>query len=160
MKKISTHLTGTVLLVAVLIAGGCKKATGQNNLKKVDIYCKAVIVDGTIQFSMYASNDPTNVGSDIVTNVEPGTRVTWLWTEDSEIQKFVKIVPQNTGRIMPGPAKRVPLTQKLRLKVPNNAPVPSPQEKYDIEFVDEDGHTWPPIDPYLKIPDISQDPIP
>jgi len=157
MKKNSILLTGILFVTAVLATGSC--STGeepQDTKRRVEINCKAVIVEGAIQFEMYDSNDPTNVGPNIITDVKPKTIVTWLWTADSEIQKFVKINPQGNGPIMPGKARRVPFTNKLRLRVPHNAPIPSAQEKYDIEFVDEDGHTYPPIDPYLRIPDINQ----
>jgi hypothetical protein len=159
MRKIHTLLTGIVLSLTILLAGSFKPATdnddsnGPQNLKKVEIYCKAYEKDGVIHFEMYDSNNPTVKGDNITTDVMPGAIVTWQWTPDSEIQEFVRIHPKKAGPIMTGNAKKVPGTKKLRLKVPKKAKIPSPKEKYDIVIKDKDGNDYP-IDPYLRIPNL------
>jgi len=161
MKKNRTLLTGIVLSMTILLAGGFKPVTdnddpnGPQNLKKVEIYCKAYERNGVIHFEMYDSNNPTVVGDNITTDVMPGAKVTWQWTSDSEIQEFVRIHPKKAGPIMPGKAKKVPGTKKLQIKVPKKAKVPSPPEKYDIVIKDKDGNDYP-IDPYLRIPKLDQ----
>ena len=155
MKKILTLLTGILFLITILAAGSCTPPEGDDdqsaNLRKVDISCKAVVIDGEWHLEMYDSNNPSNVVVDnLITDVKPKTTVTWMWTSDSEIKKFVRIHPTHSnGNIIPGPAKKVAFTNKLRLKIPNDATVG--EEKYDIQFLDPDGDTVT-IDPHLKIP--------
>lgn len=159
MKKIHSLLTGIVLVIAILLAGGFKPATGNEdandpeNLKKVEIYCKAYEKNGVMHFEMYDSNNPNVKGDNITTDVMPGGKVTWIWTPDSEIQEFVKIHPKKAGPIMTGNAAKVPGTKKFQLKIPKKAKIPSPKEKYDIVFKDKDGNDYP-IDPYLRIPNL------
>ena len=158
MKKTLAFLTGILFLITILVTGF--KPANDNydtivsqNEKKVEIYCKAYVKDGVLHFEMYDSNNPTIVGDNITTDVEPGTKVTWTWLPDSEVQEFVKIGPKKAGPIMTGNAKKVPGTKKLQLKVPKKAKIPSPKEKYDIVFKDKDGNIHP-IDPYLRIPNL------
>jgi plastocyanin len=157
MKKILTHLTGIGFLIAILIAGGCSAED-----KKVNIYCKAVNIDGALQFEMFDSNDgkkviakpskedPTKFVANDTTEVMPGTKVTWEWTSDSDIQEFLKIKPKKHGNIFKKDPEKDPETNKYKLRIPNDAPEPSPEEKYDIIFLDWNGNTVT-IDPYLKI---------
>jgi len=158
MKKTLTFLTGILFLLAIP-ATGFKPANDNDdnnvaqNEKKVEIYCKAHVKDGVLHFEMYDSNNPAIVSDNITTDVEPGTKVTWIWLPDSEVQEFVRISPKKAGHIMPGNAKKVPGTKKLQLKVPKKAPVPSPKEKYDIVIKDKGGNIHP-IDPYLRIPNL------
>ncbi len=158
MKKTLTFLTGILLLITILVAG-FKPANDNDDSnvsqdsKKVEIHCKAYVKDGVMHFEMYDSNNPTIVGDNITTDVEPGTKVTWIWLPDSEIQEFVKIGPKKTGPIMTGNAEKVLGTKKLQLKIPKKAPIPSAKEKYDIVFKDKDGNIHP-IDPYLRIPNL------
>ena len=156
MKKTLTFLTGILFLITILITGfkpanDNDDSNGPEDLKKVEIYCKAYVKDGVMHFEMYDSNNPTIVGDNITTDVMPGAKVTWIWLQDSEIQEFVKINPKKAGPIMTGNAKKVSGTKKLQLNVPKKAKIPSPKEKYDIVFKDKDGNIHP-IDPYLRIP--------
>ena len=169
MKKILTHLTGIVFLFAILIAGGCSQDSGSRPIgnNKVEIYCKAFVENGVLKFEMSDSKDDTKVVAKLtkddnkklvanhITNVEPGNKVIWIWTDDSVIKKFVKIGPPIPGEIITGNAKRILFSKKLKLKIPRNAPIPSEKEKYDIEFKDKDGKLHK-IDPYLKIPHTAQ----
>ena len=161
MKKFLILLTGIVFLTTALVAGGCSSTDDPGlleDLDKVEIYCEIVETGGAMHFIIYDSNDtidvvinPANskVDADLETIVEGKTKVTWIWTDHSEIDKFVKIGPIHpNGKIIPGNAKRVPFTNKLRLKIPKDATTGS--EEYDIQFVDTDGDTVT-IDPYLKI---------
>ena len=166
MKKILTFLTGIVFVITILVAGSCSQKPGVSpgeDKGKVEIHCKAVEINGEMQFEMWDSNDNTKVVAklctddntklvaDDSTDVEPGTKVVWMWVQESEIQKFEKIGPQAPGQIITGNAKKILFTQRFSLKIPKKAPKPSEKEAYDIKFVDKDGKTWT-IDPYLKIP--------
>ena len=151
MKKIFALLTGIVFTSTILVAGGCKPASNNDDpkdSKKVEISCKAVEKNGEIQFEMYDSNEPTKVVSDLTSDVAPGTKVIWMWVKDSEIQEFVKIGPKKPGKIITGNAKKISFTKKFMLKIPKKATKGT--EKYDIVFLDGDGNTYP-IDPYLRI---------
>ena len=161
MKKILTHLTGFVLLITILVAGGCSSTSNNENPKdmgKVKIYCKAFEKNGAMHFEMYDSNDAKKVVANLTkdklvanhtTDIMPGTKVIWMWVPDSEIQKFVKIGPQTPGEIITRKARKILFTKKLKLKIPRKAP-PDKTEKYDIIFVGLDGDTVT-IDPYLRI---------
>jgi hypothetical protein len=155
MKKILAHLTGIVFLITILIAGGCNQEPGAKpaeDKKKVEIYCKAIEIDGKKHLIMYDSKDLYNVVVDsLVTDVKPGTRVIWKLVQGSGIEEFVKIGPKNPGQIMTGNAEKVFLTKKLKFKIPKEAPIPSEREKYDIKVKDIEGNIWE-IDPYLRIP--------
>ena len=73
MKKILTHLTGIVLLVAILFAGACNPGR-DNDFKRVIIYLQAHEIGGEMHLKMYDSNDPTIVVVDTLqTEVRPGT---------------------------------------------------------------------------------------
>jgi hypothetical protein len=155
MKKTLTFLTGIAFFIAILTAASCSPPEGEDdlqvNLRKVNIYCKAVVIDKEMHLRMYDSNKPDSAVIDnLITNVQARTKVTWQWTSDSEIQKFVKIRPTHpNGNIIPGNAHGVAFTNKERLKIPKDAT--DGQEKYDIIFLDLDGDTVI-IDPHLKIP--------
>lgn len=158
MKKNLTFLTGIAFLIAILVAGACTPPEGDDdplqNMKKVQISCKAVLIDGKLHFEMFDSNDPSIVNGSLVTTVAPKTKVTWVWTTDSKIQEFVKIRPEHPGnKIMPGDAKKVLFTNKLRHKVPGDAT--TGEAKYDILFLNMEGDTVV-IDPHLKIPPSQQ----
>ncbi len=161
MKRILILLTGIMLLIAVLAAGSCAApgAVPPEDKKNVEIFCKAFEINGVLHFEMYDSKDTTKVVVNLTkdkvvarhtTDIQPKTKVTWIWVKDSEIQEFVKIGPKKYGKIIIKNAERVPDTKKLRLKIPKNAPWDS-KEKYDIVFVDLVGDTVI-IDPYLRIP--------
>ena len=105
--------------------------------------------DDTKVTALPSEDDKTKLVASHYTEVEPRTKVKWIWTPDSEIKNFVKIGPITPGAVIPGDAKRVLFTKKRRLKIPSNAPSNTEQE-YLIEFLDEQGKTIT-IDPYLKI---------
>lgn len=152
MKKILTLPTVLVFLITILFAGGCSSDEPKNS-KEVYIYLmKAFEQNGKMHLKLYDSNDPDSVVVDtLVTDVQPGTKVIWMLVEDSGIKKLKKIGPKKAGIILDNDAKRILFTKKLKLKIPDDAPIPGEREKYDIVFVDKDGNTWP-IDPYLRIP--------
>ena len=163
MKKNLTTLTGIVLFIAILAAGGCdkgskkgKSTTDVNNkiqLIDVTIYLEAINDNGNYHLKMYNSYDQNNPEiDDLITEVKPGTIVTWDLVNNSGISEIMRIIPlTKKGKIMKKDAKPVPETNKHEYKVPSNAPVPSEKEKYLILFKDMDGHPHL-IDPYLKIP--------
>ena len=162
MKKILTFLAGIVFIITILVAGGCKSASNNNDpedKKNVKIYCKAFKENGVLHFEMYDSTDTKRVVANLTkdklvanhtADVKPGTKVTWSWTNDSEIMEFVRIGPTRKGDIIDKDAEKISGTKKLRLEIPKDAT--EGKEKYDIVFVGWDGDTVT-IDPYLKIPD-------
>ena len=160
MKKILTLLTGIVFLITILIAGGCKSA-GDNDQPillrgEVTIYLmEAFEKNGKKHLRMYDSNNPDIIVVDTLeTLVKPGTKVIWVALDESGIEKLKKIGPKQRGDIIRKDAAGflyTLFTKKKKLKIPDNAPIPSEREKYDIKFKYKDGKTWT-IDPYLKIP--------
>jgi len=158
MKKILTLPTVIVFLITILFAGGCSSPVPLE-YKEVTIYLKAIKENGENHLEMYDSNDPTIVVVDtLVTDVMPGTKVIWTPVDDdSGIEILKKIGPEKPDKIITKDAEKISGTKKLKLKIPKKAPIPSKKEKYDIVIVDEDGNTWPPIDPYLEIPDEDED---
>lgn len=173
MKKILTHLTGIVFLITILTAGACNRGKKADDSKseengsreKVEITCKAVKTNGGLQFEIRDSNnedlvvvakftkgDNKKFVADLETEVDPKTNVFWKWDAESDVDEFVKISPRHpNGKIMPRNAEKVPGSNQLKIKVPENGTVPGDKEAYDIIFLDWNKDTVT-IDPYLKIP--------
>jgi len=152
MKKNLTLPTVTLFLVAILFAGGCNSAQPVHRGPKViRIKLKAVEINGEMHLKMSDSNGKKGVIDTLETIVIPGDSVIWQLKFLSGIEKIDTISPKTAGKIMNKKAGNIPGTKKFGLKIPDNAPVPSPREKYNIVFEDKDGHQWP-IDPYLRIP--------
>lgn len=153
MKKIHTKLAGLMLLSVALLTSACSSAddTGKpfQELTNVVIHCKAIEMNGDLNFEIYDAKQKGIPPEDFVTIVAPGTRVTWKWDKDSDIRKFEKIWPEKPGKIMPGDAKRVPFTRHLRIEVPGDAT--EGEQKYLIKFPGLDGNPKT-VDPYLKLP--------
>jgi hypothetical protein len=164
MKKKNILLTGIVLLITVLAAGGCSPAGDDDSpkdSKTVIIYLKAIEKEdgGEKYLEMYDSNDKSAVADSLHTaNVEPGNKVIWKLADDSGIKKVKKIGPKKKGDIITKNARRfLFLFGDKKLKIRDTAPKPSESEKYFIEFKDTDGKIWH-RDPYLKIPPKPLDP--
>ncbi len=162
MKKILTHLTGIVLLITILMAGGCSPAkvpqASTEDLSVVIIYVKAVKVKEENHLEMYDSGDLGNrVIDELETYVDDSTKIYWMLADDSGLEKIKKVKPKNTGgKIMPGPAKGIWFLKHYKKHVvPGNQKSGDTQE-YLIRVKDLDGKTWE-IDPYLKIPDQLRD---
>ena len=154
MKKILTVPTVIVFLITILIAGGCSPAgpVPSEGSKKVKIHLKAVKKDGKKHLKMSDSKKPDIVVVDTLeTLVMPGDTVVWELKRFSKIEKIEKIGPNTPGEILNKDAEQIPGTTSFRFIIPDDAPIPSKREKYDITFVDKRGKTWT-IDPYLKIP--------
>lgn len=165
MKKILTLLTGIVFIITILVAGGCGNADRQNkaastgddpgvtetDTTRVEIYLKAILLDGSMHLEMYDSKKPKcEVVDNLVTVVYPGYTVSWKKATDSEIDEVLYIRPvKENGGIFPEDA----MEDKglFKLIIPPNAPYDS-IEKYEIVFkAKKDTTTWI-IDPYLRIP--------
>lgn len=158
MKKIITHLTGIVLLIAILIAGGCKQtATDENEgfapqSKEVKIYMRAIKKAGKKHLKMYDTNDRGHKVVDMLkTEVQPGSIVIWERTWFSRIEEIKSISSKiDNGLIFTKDAQPIPGTKRFKLEVPQDVSS-GYEEEYYIEFVDKKGKTWT-IDPHLIIP--------
>jgi len=157
MKKILTLPKAIVLLIAILLTGGCAKPQSLDK-DVVEIYLRVVEINGAKHLQLYDSNDTTHVVVDtLTTDVWPKDKVYWVPLDGGGVEQLKKISPKKPGKIIKRDAEKVPKSKKFKLKIPRKAPIPSPKEKYDIVFIDKDGNTWP-IDPYLRIP--PEDPNP
>jgi hypothetical protein len=166
MKKILTHLTGIVFLIAILAAGGCDAATTEDDPGKpikypdeVTIFLKAYEDGDNMRLLMYDSTNDTLKEAEIHTvDVGPGTKVIWRRANDSNIKSIKKVGPKlEKGPIFPGDATTILLNKRRRITVPTNTPVPEEEaedifEQYIIIFKDKNNDEWP-IDPYLRIRD-------
>ncbi len=157
MKKILTHLIGIVLLIAILIAGGCKSSVDSNYPPNVTIYLKAVEDDKEMKLLLSDSKDGTGMDAKTYyTDVGPGTKVVWRRADNSGIKSIRKVGPlSEKGPIFPGNAKTI-LGKRRRISVSDDAPIPSDQdeetvEQYEIIFKDTKNNKEWPIDPYLRI---------
>lgn len=164
MKKILTPPTGIVLLIAILIAVGCNKADDPDKPikypEKVTIFLKAYEDGEEMKLLMYDSKDETEiVAEEHYADVGPGTNVVWRRAEDSGIRSLKKVAPKlDKGPIFPGEAKTILLSVRLRIRVLDDAPVPSEEEKeivekYEIIFKDKKYNKEWSTDPYLRIRD-------
>ncbi len=152
MKKNLAHLTGILLLIAILATGSVIPAEDEPT-KKVTIYVKAV--EGR-HLEMYEEDDEGNVTSPVIdmltTGVDPTTKVVWRRAPDSGIKRFIKVDPVDLGKpIFPEPATTFLFGKRYRHHVPEDAPDPSAKEKYIIKVRDKDNNEWE-IDPHLIIP--------
>ena len=160
MKKILARFTGTVVVVAILVA--CGSIPEINNdiqrvsweeLDTVIIYLKAIEIDGEKHLEMYDSNDPTiTVVDNLETFVRDSTVVYWVLAPSSGLRKINWVKPKESGgNILPGGATGLWLLNKYKKHV-----VPDGQEfddiqAYKIKVKDENNESWE-IDPHLKIP--------
>ena len=163
MKNNLTFPTVFVVLITILFAGGCDSADDPGNPitypEKVTIYLKLHIEDGKKFLEMYDSANPaSSVINDLHTVVGPATKVVWRRTEDSGIRSLKKVGPKEEGGpIFPGEATTILFNKRFRVKVPEDAPVPTGQieyieEAYYIIFVEKETGEEIKIDPYLRIP--------
>ena len=160
MKKILALLTGIVLSITILVAGGCNNSPEPVGLNqdetikdstKVTIYLKAV--EGEKHLLIYDSNDPDNAVVDTLTTlVVPGMKVVWRRADDSGIKSIKKVGPSERGEIMTEDASTILLYKRLRYRIPDDEIEGDSLQKYEIVIKDKDGNEWDPIDPYLKIP--------
>jgi len=170
MKKILTFLTGIVFLITILIVGSCKKDANPDdknqkeairtlvegdtidNPKRVKIYVKDTLIDGNMHLKMYDSNEPDTVVVDTLhTWVLPKMKVIWKIDPESRIERIETISSSTKSRnIFHTDAKERFFHRGLKLRLLDG--IKGKEEKYDIVITDKDGKTWPPIDPYLKIP--------
>ena len=158
MKKNLILLTGIVLLIAVLVAGGCKQAVippAAKNPETVIIYLKAVKVNEENHLEMYDSNDPSRKVIDTLhTYVQDTTQVFWTLAENSGIKSIKRIKPKEDGKIITRTIRGAILvpTEVLMYKIPKNQ-IPNTQQGYRIKVKDTEGNKWE-IDPYLRLPNI------
>jgi hypothetical protein len=148
MKKIFKFLAGIVFLMAILVIAGFSIGDKPNNSKKVEVYLKAVTLDGRMHLEMYNGRHPDRkVIDSLYTDVQPGYIVLWKKAEQSGIRKVNQIRPmKENGRIFRDEAREV--RGKFRYEIPSDAKAGT--EKYEIVFKDLNNDTWT-IDPYLRI---------
>lgn len=158
MKKNLVLLTGIVVVIAILAAGGCKPKSGQtstamgeNDTTRVDIFLKDTLQDGEVHLLMYDSKKPDDkVIDDLITSVHPGDTVIFKKAHKSDVKqvKNVRLVEEvfniyrTDFRIDSG---------LYVLVIDPEAPVDT-IAKYEIKFTvkkDTADHT---IDPFLELP--------
>ena len=170
MKKNQILLTGLVVFITILIAGGCKPRGTDNSSAEgtedtsskegdvmpppppdVTIYLKDTLINGRKHLLMYDSKHPDHkVVDTLTTNVEPGDLVLWQTVVGSNIQHINNIRPiLEKGKIFPAEAQGDSTRATYRLIIPEDAEPGT--EKYEIVFTDRDNRTWC-IDPHLRIP--------
>jgi len=176
MKKNLTILTGIALLIAIMIAGGCKTTVDDDKKSEgtepdakssaivlsdpnVTIYLKDTLLNGRKHLLMWDSNDKLKKVIDtLTTDIQAGDIVHWR-TADGSIKKINNIRPmQEKGNIFPVEAQGDSLRAAFQLKIPDDAEPGT--EKYEIVFTDKDDRTWC-IDPHLRIPparEVTDDP--
>jgi hypothetical protein len=166
MKKNLVVLTGIALFIAVLVAFGCNRDSKPKPVEeaggvptaatvdttKVDIYLKAVVINGRTHLEMHEEKKPEcPVIDGLLTVVYGGYTVTWKKAPDSNIDEVTDIRPINdVGGIFVG-LREVKSESLWTLEIPENPDTGI--IKYEIDFIVKDDkdsiHT---IDPYLKIP--------
>jgi hypothetical protein len=168
MKKNLILLTGIVFLITILAAGGCgnnkkndspKEEIPNNSPKvkddstKVDIYLKAVLIDGSMHLEMYDSRKhPCPAIDGLITVVYPGYTVTWKKAAESNINQVEDIrLKTDDGKLFGNEVQEIKAKSLWTLEIPATA---KPDTiKYEIDFnVTGDKDTTYTIDPYIKIP--------
>lgn len=157
MKKISVLLTAIVLLMTILIAGGCGPENNGDDskepLKKVVILVKIDKDSDKQHLQLYESGKPESIEIDYLHEVEvdPGTKVVWRRAPDSGIKKFTKIGPVEEGEIFPQDASTILLNKRYRHRVPDKDITANTKQKYDITYIPKGEDEEKSVDPYLRI---------
>jgi hypothetical protein len=162
MKKNLTLLTGIVMLITIMLAGGCNNESTKEALDElkedpdVIVVLKAAVEreHKRKHLQMYNSYDSLNVQVDtLVTGVKSGETIIWDRKPGNGIKRVIHVRPVlENGILMPEAAKEVSYDKKkvFMIKIPI-VPNDTIIEKYEIVFEDDDNNTWC-IDPYLRIP--------
>ena len=162
MKKNLTLLKGIVILMVIMIAGGCYNESNKDELEKLEedpdvkVVLKAAVEreHKRKHLEMYNSYDSLNVQVDsLVTGVKSGETIIWERKPGNGIKRVIHVRPVlENGILMPEAAKEVSYEKKkvFMIKIPV-VPNDTIIEKYEIVFEDDDNNTWC-IDPYLRIP--------
>jgi hypothetical protein len=161
MKKNLILLTGIVLLIAVLAAGGCSNSKKQNGSTsvvnpadptKVDIFLKDTLIDGRVHLEMYDSKKPKDVVVDsLYTEVNPGDTVIFYKAHKSDVKKVLNIRPvkkEDVNIFSEGDRQ----DSGLYVLIISPEAQDSIIVKYDIVFEVKKDTTTHIIDPYLRIP--------
>jgi hypothetical protein len=176
MKKILTHLTGIVFVITILIAFGCSNINKkkdppkeENNpailadSTKVDIFLKAILMDGSMHLEMSDSRNPDcGVVDDHLIVVKRGYTVKWKNASGSIIDEILHIRPVGDSTFF-GAVPELDTSDVdsaeffsiskgiLKLVIPDTASLDT-LIKYEIVFTVKEDTTTYTIDPYLKIP--------
>jgi len=169
MKKNLAFLTGIVFVLTILLAGGCGNTTKQSDSEKeengsaeeanepttVDIFLKAVEIDGSWHLEMYDSkHDDCPAIDGLITEVNPEDTVYWEKAPASQIREVTLIRLMTDDYTLDGN-----IVEKIEDKARDELwtlIIPEIDEtetiKYEIHFtvVGNDRDTII-IDPYLKI---------
>lgn len=169
MKKTPPHLTGIVILIAILVACGCGsrnsqigEETGQNNSTKdaperddptkVDIFLKAVEINGEMHLEMYDTKKPGCIVIDgLITDVDSGYTVTWRRAQHSSIDRIEDIRAIDDDRNLFGEGiEEIEAESLWKLEIGDVEP---DTVKYEIFFRVRNGvDSIYSIDPYLRVP--------
>lgn len=172
MKKNVILLTGIVVLISLLAAGGCQNGPKKNvsevggpNLKAatadstelkpdsttVRIYLKDRIIDGSMHLEMYNEKKPDcPVIDGLITVVYPGYTVIFKKAHKSNVNRVKNIVLEEEYYSIS--SEDVKVDSGLYVIVIDTSASYDTIVKYDIIFtVKQDTTSWR-IDPYLKIP--------
>jgi hypothetical protein len=157
MKKILTHLTGIVFVITILIAVACQPHPEQKgqaialfDSTKVDIFLRAILLEGQVHLLMSDSRNPgCEVIDNLVTVVFPDDTVRWKKAPHSNIRTIIGIRPVGVHSIFSNFLIRN--DSLFTLEVPSTAV--SDTVKYEIEFTHTFNKDTIIIDPYLRIED-------
>ena len=158
MKKNLILLTGIVLLITILVAGGCQEPIKQNggtilaNDSTRVVYLKDTLIDGRMHLEMYHARDSLKkVIDSLYTVVQPGYTVYWKKAAKSKINAIHDIRLVDADSIFSLSKDSIGLLSLFKLEIPKDA---KPDTiKYEIVFtVKQGGGTWC-IDPYIRIED-------
>ena len=164
MKKNLTFLTGIVVLITILVAGGCGNRKKQNDSTKeavglvmvnedsttVRVYLKEKLIGDSMHLLMYNEKKPDcEVIDNLETEVWPGYTVIFMKAHKSNVKEVINILVDENFAIF---SKDVKVDSGLYvLKIDPEASYDT-IIKYDIEFKVKQDSTTHIIDPYLKVP--------
>jgi hypothetical protein len=168
MKKNLIFLTGIVVLIAVLAAGGCSTSpktdtngdpeanspAEEQDPEGIYIFLRAVLIAGDRHLEMYDSkNDQCPAIDGLITEVNPKDTVYWKKATASKIHKVTLIRLMTDDHTLYGNIVEETVDEKgnelWKLIVPD-IEVPD-TIKYEVHFTVKDHKDTTVIDPYIRV---------